>query len=243
MPGRWRGRGRAGGCARCPDGLGRCRGRWACTADVLYRTMRAPLPNGAHLNRAHPFSEQIVLRAPDGEIVVRDVAHVLFNDQYVAGAFYETPYSTERFVYKVGDDRAFRDLAGDEDPFEAMLDASGIEAEWPWGTGGSELARLQSAVGALWPPQPLSGVASLLRPEEPVAGVAEAGDDVALVVEALVEGGGEMGRRGGRPSSGRRPRGRRGGRGSGCRWRPRPSGGSRRRRRSCRWRAWGRARW
>ena len=100
---------------------------------VTYRTMRAPLPNGAYLNRAHPFSEQIVLRAPDGEIVVRDVAHVLFNDQYVAGAFYETPYSTERFVYKVGDERAFRNLAGDDDPFDAIFDASGLEAEWPWG--------------------------------------------------------------------------------------------------------------
>ena len=74
-----------------------------------------------------------MLRAPDGEIVVRDVAHILFNDQYVAGAFYETPYSTERFVYRVGDEQALLDRAGDDDPFETMLDASGLEAEWPWG--------------------------------------------------------------------------------------------------------------
>jgi hypothetical protein len=100
---------------------------------IPYRTMRGPLPGGAHLSRMHPFSERIVLRAPDGEVVVRDVAHVLFNDDYIAGEFYDTPHSTERFVYKVGDDRAHRDLAGDDDPFEAMLDASGLEAEWPWG--------------------------------------------------------------------------------------------------------------
>ena len=99
----------------------------------LERTQRADLPNGAYLNRANPFSDEIVLRDPNGTIVMRDISHVLFNDRYVAGEFYETPYSSERFVYKVGDDRAFRDGAGDDDPFEAMLEASGLESEWPWG--------------------------------------------------------------------------------------------------------------
>ena len=45
-------------------------------------------PNGAYLNRAHPFSNEIVLRALDGRIVVRGIVHVLFNDRYVAGQFY-----------------------------------------------------------------------------------------------------------------------------------------------------------
>jgi hypothetical protein len=100
---------------------------------IPYRTIRAELPNGVYLNRVHPFSEQIVLRAPDGRIVVRDIAHVLFNDRYVAGEIYETPFSRERFVYRVGDDAAVRDSGGADDPFEAMLDASGLEDEWPWG--------------------------------------------------------------------------------------------------------------
>jgi hypothetical protein len=98
------------------------------------RTMRAQLPNGAYVNRAHLFSDQIVLRAPNGGVVIRDIAYVLFNEEYVAGAFHDAPYSTVRFVYKVGDDRAFRDDAGAGDPFETMLDASGLEAEWPWGS-------------------------------------------------------------------------------------------------------------
>jgi hypothetical protein len=94
--------------------------------------MRAQLPNGTYVNRAHPFSNQIVLRDPNGNIVVRDLVHVLFNDGYVAGEFYETPYSTERFIYEVGHHRAFRDLAG-ADPFDKMLADSGLAAQWPWG--------------------------------------------------------------------------------------------------------------
>ena len=102
-------------------------------AAIHGRTMRAQLPNGAYVNRAHPFSDRIVLRAPDGEIVARDLAYVVFNDGYVAGATYETPYSTERFIYKLGDDRAFRDWADPKNLFAKMLADSGLEAQWPWG--------------------------------------------------------------------------------------------------------------
>lgn len=86
------------------------------------------------MNRAHPFSDQIVLREPDGEIVVRNVVHVLFNEGYVAGERYGTPNSTERFIYRVGDDRAVLDGAGDDDAFDSMLAASGFDqSDWPWG--------------------------------------------------------------------------------------------------------------
>ena len=57
---------------------------------------------------------------------------MVFNDDYVAGAIYETPYSTERFIYKLGDERAFRDLGGADDPFEKMLP---IAASRPNGRG------------------------------------------------------------------------------------------------------------
>jgi hypothetical protein len=99
----------------------------------LERTLRAELPNGAYLNRAHPFSDQIVLRAPRGQVVVRDVAYILFNDRYVAGERHLTPYDTGRFVYRVGDAKAVLDIAGADDPFEGILAASGLEEKWPWG--------------------------------------------------------------------------------------------------------------
>ena len=100
---------------------------------IPYRAIRAELPNGAFLNRAHPFSDEIVLRAPDGRIVVRDIVHVLFNDRYVAGQFYVARHSTARFIYRVGDDKAVRDVAGVDDPFDVILAASGLGENWPWG--------------------------------------------------------------------------------------------------------------
>ena len=100
---------------------------------IPYRMIRAELPNGAYLNRAHPFSDEIVLTAPDGHIVVRGIVHVLFNDRYFAGQFYVARNSTARFIYRVGDEEAVRDVAGVDDPFDVMLAASALGKTWPWG--------------------------------------------------------------------------------------------------------------
>ena len=104
-------------------------------ASFTSRTARAQLPNGAYVNRAHPFSDQVVLRAPDGAIIIRDVAHVLFNEEYVAGELYDAPYSTERFIYRIGDEHAVLDRAVESATFDRMLAESGLdEGDWPWGS-------------------------------------------------------------------------------------------------------------
>ena len=99
---------------------------------IPLRAIRAELPSGAYVNRAHPFSDQIVLRAPGGDIVVRDVVHVLFNEDYVAGEHHVTRDFTRRFIYRVGDEKAIED-SGADGQFDEMLGASGLNEKWPWG--------------------------------------------------------------------------------------------------------------
>lgn len=101
---------------------------------VIYRSLRAELPNGTYLARSNLLASEAVLRDREGSILVRDVAYVVFNEGYVAGELYTRDDALQRFVFRVGDTAAVMESPTSKAEFDRLFGTSGLaNADWPVG--------------------------------------------------------------------------------------------------------------